>query len=1116
MPISLNTFQNTLSTTNLDGFIKLSGDGSSVKSYGDGFFARHFGLYTKPSVEENNAVRRAFYESVTSSIDCRGAVLDALRKDLGIGDDGSCTSGKQLSVREAKSILSRVKSATISQPDGTGSASPPKIAPNGKHFDVNLGSAVQKSIVSRLGASLARADKPDEYPDIDKSFLDALKDYARTGFGLKIGNSFVARINEHRKTSADAEEMKAKIGRFFAEDTVNGARASRIIGDIVHQGFFSDLMLSMQETGEPFDFSFGANQAVVAGFFLDRADDGSYQIKLDGIFRHSMAFGNDGNIIPLDASQSKIHIDVRLTLSFDGESGKPNLTFTKPPTISGTVTKIDCPMSSVTNVTSPLTTRISLGVPTRALELSGELAKPEFRKAVTEAARKDDVAALSKLVSERLVTEDDIELLVNLGIDNMMIEEMIAGTAGDEKTPRLDKETMNRLRDPATRDAAVRDIKAMAQMIVDAGWADKMPDIHAEALNLVTVAGISPVSASREQSDVKLVMDFIDKSDDQNVRNILADLQSGDPGTVAAAKTRAQDIVHTQRQGLGLALLKSHIRGISDSQIELLQKHIPAAQYTEALQHIVDRDSFMDGAVSYFESMIKTAETMEAEAQKLAKYNSYVKVDLFADQANVARATAKGYTPAELGKINRAANLFMAITPGVTQEQALVEVMTPGYKANRLMEYGGRFMDDPQTFGQGLKLLDDFESWFKDVRNQVKDASDTLNLHPHVTTGVTSPTAHRIMHGSKDLFTTSENSDVRGFERLMFESLAFNARANLSADPETVFGVQNNPAMRFLARGMSRSQAPTIFQIPPEKRGAVFAVFDAIMPYKQKEETSFSYGMLMTNRILRNLDAIIAMHDRGTLTPANVFKLCFPDVAKLPQTFNENTVKQLFEDDLLARLMQEVPAGMGPIPVTMNTTGCTYDEAVQAYNEGTGVAPPKYAASFSVPVGDFDGTTRAAFDNVKIDFFRAMSYSLPDGSTHPANAHFSITFPGDDRFDAVNTNNDAERTRMTTIIHDKVLALCGSAHRRQASSVMFGLTQGALTDLRFGFPKFNVGSSEHSAVDYSLSKDTDTGAITIHYNSPSGCPITFSWTATVDTNGTITTTPIQITDQPTP
>ena len=81
---------------------------------------------------------------------------------------------------------------------------------------------------------------------------------------------------------------------------------------------------------------------------------------------------------------------------------------------------------------------------------------------------------------------------------------------------------------------------------------------------------------------------------------------------------------------------------------------------------------------------------------------------------------------------------------------------------------------------------------------------------------------------------------------------------------------------------------------------------------------------------------------------------------------------------------------------------------------------------------------------------------------------------------------------------------------------MFGLTQGALSDLRFGFPKFNVGSSEHSAIDYSLSKDTDTGAVTIRYNSPSGCPITFSWTATVDLEGRITTTPMQVTNQPTP
>ena len=619
MPISLNTFQNTLSTTNLDGFIKLSGDGSSVKSYGDGFFARHFGLYTKPSVEENNAVRRAFYESVTSSIDCRGAVLDALRKDLGIGDDGSCTSGKQLSVREAKSILARVKAEAPTRPEGTSSASAPKIAANGKHFDVTLGDAFQKSLVTQLGSCLARADKADLYPDTGASFRDAIKDYARVGFGLKLGGAFVSRIGETRSSDTEKTAMTEQIGRFFKADTVNGERASRIIGDIVHQGFFADLIRSM-ESAEVFqDLMLGPALTVAEGFSVDRAEDGSYQIHVSGSMQYNMAFGNDGNMQALDAARSMARVDIKLNLSFDSTTGKPNIVLSHPPTITGTITKTGCSFQDVNSIRSPLVSKISLGIPSKSLELSGELAKPDFQKAVLEAVMKDDDAALADIAHARLITEDDIELLADLGLKGSIVDEMIAGTTGDESTPRLDKTTINRLRDPATRDAAIRDIKAIAQRIAGTGFIERVPDIHAEALNLVTVAGISPVSASHNQSDVKLVMDFIDKSDDQNVRNILADLQSDDPGTVAAAKTRAQNIVHSQRKGLGLALLKNHIRGISDDQIELLQKHIPAAQYTEALQHIVDRDSFMDGAVSYFESMIETARLLEKDAKTVSQ-----------------------------------------------------------------------------------------------------------------------------------------------------------------------------------------------------------------------------------------------------------------------------------------------------------------------------------------------------------------------------------------------------------------------------------------------------------------------------------------------------------------
>ena len=617
MSISLNVFQHTLSTTNAEGFVKLSGDGNSVKSYGDGFFARHFGLYTKPSAEENNAVRRAFYESVTSSIDCRGAVLDALRKDLGIGEDGSCTSGKQLSVREAKSILARVKAEATARPEGTSSAQIPKIAANGQHFDVTLGAKFQESFVKRLGSCLARADKADRYPDTKTAFFDALKDYARAGFGLKLGGSHVARIGEARDREADMTAMAGQIERFFKADTVNGERASRIIGDIVHQGILGDLMAGLKAAGEVLDFTFGPTLTNSGDFSVDRAEDGSYQIRVKGSMRYSTAFG-DKDMLALDASRSMVRVDVSLNLSFDSATGEPQLVLSRPPTLSGTVTKQGYTFQDTVAITSPLNNR-PLRIPSTALEISGELAKPDFRKAVTEALRKGDEAALADITRARIVTQDDVELLFDIGLSGAIVENMVTGLAGDESTPRLDKATMNRLRDPATRDAAIRDIKAMVQQIADAGFIERVPDIHVEVLNLITVAGLSDASASTGSSsyvpsDVRLVMDYIDKSDDQNVRNILADLRSGDPDTVAAAKTRAQDIARTQRQGLGLALLKNHIPDITNEQIATLQKHIPAAQYSEALQHIVDRDSFMDDAIDYFKAMIETAMALEKES----------------------------------------------------------------------------------------------------------------------------------------------------------------------------------------------------------------------------------------------------------------------------------------------------------------------------------------------------------------------------------------------------------------------------------------------------------------------------------------------------------------------
>ncbi|MBR1836237.1 MAG: hypothetical protein IJ783_03015, partial [Kiritimatiellae bacterium] len=92
-------------------------------------------------------------------------------------------------------------------------------------------------------------------------------------------------------------------------------------------------------------------------------------------------------------------------------------------------------------------------------------------------------------------------------------------------------------------------------------------------------------------------------------------------------------------------------------------------------------------------------------------------------------------------------------------------------------------------------------------------------------------------------------------------------------------------------------------------------------------------------------------------------------------------------------------------------------------------------------------------------------------------------------------------------VADKVEELCGAVHREQASSVMMMLSQSGLGALRGGLSGYGVISSEHSAVDFTLSKDAETGAVTITYSSPEELPFRFEWTATVDVFGNVTSTP---------
>ena len=46
-------------------------------------------------------------------------------------------------------------------------------------------------------------------------------------------------------------------------------------------------------------------------------------------------------------------------------------------------------------------------------------------------------------------------------------------------------------------------------------------------------------------------------------------------------------------------------------------------------------------------------------------------------------------------------------------------------------------------------------------------------------------------------------------------------------------------------------------------------------------------------------------------------------------------------------------------------------------------------------------------------------------------------------------------------------------------------------------------------MDFNITKNEETGDITIRYTSPKGLPFSFTWTATVKVDGSVTTTPFQ-------
>ena len=487
----------------------------------------------------------------------------------------------------------------------------------------------------------------------------------------------------------------------------------------------------------------------------------------------------------------------------------------------------------------------------------------------------------------------------------------------------------------------------------------------------------------------------------------------------------------------------------------------------------------------------------------------------FEDPENKAAMLAKGYSTAELPRLARAAH-FWAKLNQCAEFEALEEITKPGSKANRLMQYGGRFLESAESFANGLRLLDAYEPWFAQTKATLEAVGRNYGE------GMTKT----VLNASQPFFHPTAR---RGMEKFIFEEIACNPAFDLAeTDPEKLFGMENNTATGFFGRGFGNSFSQTVANIPPARRGAFYAAVQTAFPLLADPATArmpawqrLERGIdaishldrgIVIGRIMKNLDQLQTLFATGKLTARNLVKACFPETRWNTLASVNAFIKQT-QLDVRGDVANDIPSKYpeelsGPIMTMLEETGCSVKEAVAAARGGRRPARPKYVAAGTLPIEAFDGTTNVARTQFEGDVCRPAGYTLIGQGQEllSADGGFRFAFPDGSSY---TTNNSAAGRANIRTVADKAEALCGAVHREQASSVLMLLSQSGLGNLLGGLVGHGIASSEHSAVDYTLTKNERTGDVTIHYASPKELPFRFKWTAKVDVYGNVTSTPMK-------
>ena len=470
----------------------------------------------------------------------------------------------------------------------------------------------------------------------------------------------------------------------------------------------------------------------------------------------------------------------------------------------------------------------------------------------------------------------------------------------------------------------------------------------------------------------------------------------------------------------------------------------------------------------------------------------------FIDATSVNKATSMGYVPSELPKLARVANFYQQAT-GCSDADAETAALDPCSNARRLFDCGGRFTQNVESFKKGLALMDKFAGWYGNLQDDFAAGKLDTTTKRNFQSGIC----------NRDAATA--------VLKFLIEEIAVNENIPLDAEnPEDVFGMENNPAMRFVGRNYTMSFANSLAQIPPEKRTVLYAVFDAFDKLPVAGETStngseISQSAVLGARVMKNFDAVAALQSAGKLDRANLIPLLYPDL-DIPTDASNKQINDAFDEKLVSGDNFDI---VMPLHTLAINAGVTLDEAAAAIRAGRRLENAPGISSANGHLEELDGTEKGGRMTMIGDLYRPSAPTFIETNElaiADEDSKFVFNFPQGEKLVAKNgAAEDPDVRASSDAIADKIKDFCGAVHLNQLSSVYYALSQSGIGgNLKRGLEQFGICSNEHMPVTFTFSRNDETGAVTIKCSEPKGLPVKFNWTTTVDVDGRTTTTPMRV------